>query len=224
MQAAYIKALCNVFGFQPERAQEMLKAAEALGPLLPASAKRDQLVLDDEASWSWMEADTLDSELAVEGPLEDLVEPLDSAPLLMAKRQEAEADAVAPEDLIACRGELYTDPALRVLNAHVYVATDSRNPLSDVALAPFFRTFPCAHVLDDFADLPSVQALRRTRSAEEGVKVAKFLTPILESVRYRARFGRKLTGVCDRSWRQAASGWWARSGRRSRALSCRRST
>lgn len=33
----------------------------------------------------------------------------------------------------------------------LYIATDSRDPLGDRNIAPFFHHFPCAFLLDDFA-------------------------------------------------------------------------
>ncbi|SCV74756.1 BQ2448_7785 [Microbotryum intermedium] len=52
---------------------------------------------------------------------------------------------------LKCRKPLHTEKYLLPLNSPLYIATDSRNPIKDPALAPFFDHFPCAFLLNDFA-------------------------------------------------------------------------
>lgn len=91
---------------------------------------------------------------------------------------------------VRCRGKLHTDPTLAVLNTPVYIATDSRKPMSDPNLKLFFDTFPCSFVLSDFVKVTDVnrvpvaafEKLAGLTSAEDGLKLDKFLYPLLEAV------------------------------------------
>lgn len=92
---------------------------------------------------------------------------------------------------LRCRGQLHSDPALSALNAPVYIATDSRDPLRDRDLKVFFDTFPCAFVLGDFAsssnsgvggEVAELTRLGKLRSSDDGLALANFMYPMLEAV------------------------------------------
>ncbi|GAA5982690.1 hypothetical protein JCM10908_006747 [Rhodotorula pacifica] len=108
-----------------------------------------------------------------------------------------------------CRGKLHDPvaaPHLAGLNTPLYIATDSRRPMYDPNLAPFFRRFPCVFLLGDFAsttdggnganavnDEPIAELVRlvggksdETESTEwtsewDGTDLGKFLLPFLEA-------------------------------------------
>ncbi|KDE04716.1 hypothetical protein MVLG_04855 [Microbotryum lychnidis-dioicae p1A1 Lamole] len=69
-----------------------------------------------------------------------------------SKRSSARLTKRAPmSSTLTCRKPLHTEKHLLALNSPLYVATDSRNPLDEPALLPFFDHFPCAFLLNDFA-------------------------------------------------------------------------
>ncbi|GAA6053914.1 hypothetical protein JCM3770_005331 [Rhodotorula araucariae] len=104
---------------------------------------------------------------------------------------------------LRCRRPLHdakAAPHLTPLNVPLYIATDSRSPTTDAALAPFMRWFPCVFFLSDFAaasevndePVPELVALVESRSKAEGGSgdwtsdwdgqpMAKFLYPFLEA-------------------------------------------
>lgn len=105
---------------------------------------------------------------------------------------------------LTCRGPLYSEPRLYALNVPIFLATDSKSPTSDRALRIFFDTFPCVYTLGDFlgsaptsinADLPmgGVQMLQRLQNKEDGVKLARFLYPMLDAM--VAAKGRDILGT-----------------------------
>lgn len=92
----------------------------------------------------------------------------------------------APTDtstILSCPGPLHTEDSRRALNAHVYIATDARDPRNEPALASFFALFPCAHVLDDFKEpVPALNHLQSVYSEEERLAMFKYLVPFLEGM------------------------------------------
>jgi hypothetical protein len=90
-----------------------------------------------------------------------------------------------------CRGELHTDPRLLALNNPVYIATDSRSPLTEPALSYFWANFPCAFILSDF-DRPnpqntgelvhSLKVMEGAVNENDGVKLGRLLLPFMEAM------------------------------------------
>lgn len=103
---------------------------------------------------------------------------------------DATADGPALQNLV-CRAPLHTAPELLPFNKPLYLATDSRDPESDPALAIFFHTFPCTFVLNDF-DRPnelndgdvveSVQQMSRLENENDGMPLGRLFLPFLEAV------------------------------------------
>ncbi|KAM0789943.1 hypothetical protein ACM66B_006783 [Microbotryomycetes sp. NB124-2] len=58
---------------------------------------------------------------------------------------------------LKCRKPLQTDLELLPLNKPLYMATDSRDPVRDPNLRPFFDHFPCLFLLKDFAGVEDQQ-------------------------------------------------------------------
>ena len=139
-------------------------------------ARRSQLALGTDDMWAWEDDEQQRT------PMQDIPDrhtapsphQLDIGSQTLERRQIT---------TIACQAPLHTDKKRLVLNNHLYIATDSRTPRSDTALAPYFNIFPCAHVLDDFLDsVPQLKHIMSLRSKEEGVKLAKFLYPFLDAM------------------------------------------
>jgi hypothetical protein len=92
---------------------------------------------------------------------------------------------------LTCRAPLHTAPELLPFNQPLYLATDSRNPAEDPALAIFFHTFPCTFVLNDF-DRPSelndgvvvesAQQMSRLENENDGMPLGRLFLPFLEAV------------------------------------------
>lgn len=92
---------------------------------------------------------------------------------------------------LTCRSPLHTAPELLPFNKPLYLATDSRDPASDPALAIFFHTFPCTFVLNDF-DRPSelnggvvvesVQQMSRLENENDRMPLGRLFLPFLEAV------------------------------------------
>ncbi|ORY73599.1 hypothetical protein BCR35DRAFT_307044 [Leucosporidium creatinivorum] len=90
---------------------------------------------------------------------DDIADPaeLDSSPTpsSLTRRAERQAKRDTPRPLsstLRCRSPLHTTPHLLPLNMPIYIATDSRHPLTDRNLAPFFHHFPCTFLMTDFAE------------------------------------------------------------------------
>jgi hypothetical protein len=104
---------------------------------------------------------------------------------------------------LGCRGPLHTEEDLLPLNAPLYLATDSRVPLSDASIAPVFDLFPCTFVLSDFmspsqpASSEAVEQLNdiigKTRNRDDGVMLGQFLVPYVDAM--VAAKGRALVGT-----------------------------
>lgn len=81
-----------------------------------------------------------------------------------------------------CRGLLYDEPELELFNTRIYLATDSRSPLTDPNLKIFFDSFPCTFILSDFEkDVPSVGEMSRLVNAADGVSLGRLFMPFLEA-------------------------------------------
>ncbi|GAA5905908.1 hypothetical protein JCM6882_009067 [Rhodosporidiobolus microsporus] len=102
-----------------------------------------------------------------------------------------------------CRSPLHDlalNPSYAPLNTPLYIATDSRAPASDPALAPFFKWFPCIFLLNDFveeegkggvSDKPVEELVRLVDARDgevggwtsewDGQAMARYLYPFLEA-------------------------------------------
>lgn len=96
---------------------------------------------------------------------DDIADPaeLDSSPTpsSLTRRAERQAKRDTPRPLsstLRCRSPLHTTPHLLPLNMPIYIATDSRHPLTDRNLAPFFHHFPCTFLMTDFAEQNEVNS------------------------------------------------------------------
>lgn len=89
---------------------------------------------------------------------DDIIDPseLDSSPAASTLHRRAvhtKRDTPRPlSSTLSCRSALHTTPHLLPLNMPIYIATDSRHPLTDRNLAPFFHHFPCTFLVTDFAE------------------------------------------------------------------------
>lgn len=73
--------------------------------------------------------------------------------------QQTKRDTPRPlSSTLRCRSTLHTTPHLLPLNVPIYIATDSRHPLTDRNLAPFFHHFPCTFLMTDFAEKNEVNS------------------------------------------------------------------
>ena len=79
---------------------------------------------------------------------------------------------------VKCTGKLHEAPKLVPLNVPLFVATDVEDAL---ALAPLRAAFPCTILLRDLAEVPEVRMLDRLVSAEDGVRLGRFLAPLLDA-------------------------------------------
>lgn len=90
---------------------------------------------------------------------------------------------------MTCRLPLRTD--IPILNQPIYVATDSKSPLTDPNLAIIFNIFPCTFILEDFAaaegtpvnsaPVVRLREMERMRNSLDGVKLIRFMRPFLEA-------------------------------------------
>lgn len=91
---------------------------------------------------------------------------------------------------LTCR-PLYTTPRLLALNTPIYLATDSRSPLTDPHLAIFFKTFPCTFILSDFDRagrrndeilVESVGFMGKLVNEKDGIGLGRLFLPFLEAM------------------------------------------
>ncbi|GAA5951577.1 hypothetical protein JCM21900_000518 [Sporobolomyces salmonicolor] len=101
--------------------------------------------------------------------------------------------SIPPASALTCRSPLHTSPALLPFNTRLYLATDSRSPLTDPHLALFFATFPCTFLLSDFADDEGVERMKRLVNKADGVGLGRLLVPFLEAT--VASMGRETVGT-----------------------------
>ena len=135
--------------------------------------------------WSSMEGDEDEPDASDDGDDEDWVAADDVELPTRARLRTRAAPATYPfsPEAKSCRRPRYTDPERLVLNKRIYIATDSRSPLTDPALAPFVRTFPCVFFLSDFTKtVPALTEMIQVRSEQERVKLGSFFVPLLEAV------------------------------------------
>ncbi|GAA6061111.1 hypothetical protein JCM10212_006142 [Sporobolomyces blumeae] len=114
------------------------------------------------------------------------------APLPPLPRIVTRADSPLSSTL-GCRRPLHTSPSLLPFNAPLYIATDSKMPLSDPSLSHFFSAFPCAFTLADFSNLASLDRMNRLRNEDDKTPLAQFLYPQLDA--QIAAWGRGLVGT-----------------------------
>ena len=79
---------------------------------------------------------------------------------------------------VQCTGKLHETPKLVPLNVPLFVATDVEDAL---ALAPLRAAFPCTIFLRDLAEVPEVRMLDHLVSADDGVRLGRFLAPLLDA-------------------------------------------
>ncbi|GAA5889087.1 hypothetical protein JCM5296_007160 [Sporobolomyces johnsonii] len=110
------------------------------------------------------------------------------------RRKLRRAPASTPSaSTLTCRSPLHTSPALLPFNTRLYLATDSRSPLTDPHLALFFATFPCTFLLSDFADDEGVKRMKGLVNKVDGVGLGRLLVPFLEAT--VASMGRETVGT-----------------------------
>lgn len=116
----------------------------------------------------------------------------------------------SPLSSLTCRGLLHTAPHLLAFNTPLYLATDSRLPLNDPTLVPFFSSFPCTFILSDFQFpsttnqgkvVESVGELGRLVNVNDGIDLGRLLIPFLEAM--IASMGRATVGTEHSTF----SGW-----------------
>lgn len=98
-----------------------------------------------------------------------------------------------PTSSLTCQSPLRTSPSLLAYNTPLYLATDSRSPLTSLALRPFFLSFPCIHLLSSFEHLPSVKKMKRLVNERDGVELGRLFVPFLEAS--IASMGKKVVGT-----------------------------
>ncbi|GAA5876375.1 hypothetical protein JCM8547_003022 [Rhodosporidiobolus lusitaniae] len=156
-------------GGKGAKEKEKKRVARAFGATTPGGAESqdevpDILFCDDE------EEDD-------ENPLDAFPSFLVSSPSFSLSRRSSLPSFASPSlakrgpltplsPTLHCRSPLHPSSSgpsyLLPLNTPLYIATDSRSPTSDPALAPFFRWFPCVFLLEDFERVSEVN--------EEGVE------------------------------------------------------
>lgn len=96
---------------------------------------------------------------------------------------------------LTCRGKLHpADSPFVQLNYPLFIATDSRNPVHDPLLAPFFAAFPCTFVLGDFTrGSPELEEMTSWRNQEDQVDLSQFLWPVIDMM--IASKGRNVVGT-----------------------------
>ncbi len=182
---------------QMEVDPEVRKAVwEQVKPLAKDKAKRNTVVLDggevearaDGSTWHELDDAFGESELYYFDETNGI-----KHKHTVHKRAQLDVDPSAPPALreLTCRAPLHTAPELLAFNKPLYLATDSRNPAEDPALAIFFHTFPCTFVLNDFdrpSDLnegvvvESVQQMSRLENENDGMPLGRLFLPFLEAV------------------------------------------
>ncbi|KAG1817710.1 uncharacterized protein BJ212DRAFT_1270011 [Suillus subaureus] len=81
---------------------------------------------------------------------------------------------------IRCRAPLHTSPSMQKLNAPLYIATDSPNPVADPLFSIYLQTFPCIFFLSDFPSrLTPLDALI---NPYDQVPLKGFLIPVLDAM------------------------------------------
>ncbi|TNY21557.1 hypothetical protein DMC30DRAFT_197178 [Rhodotorula diobovata] len=179
------------------RGKKVARAFGSAGPSLSLAERAG-------VSAPWDDADDTDEADLLFDPDERRATPL---PFARARaRHHRRALTGGPSQPLApslhCRGPLHDAkkaPHLTPLNTPLYIATDSRSPTTDPALAPFIRWFPCLFFLSDFAESSDVNdepvselvELVEAKGADEGggkwtnewdgQAMAKYLYPFLEA-------------------------------------------
>ena len=178
------KELCKVLGVPPAMVSQLI--AESTEAQHRARLARADIVPDSPLSLPWSSMEGEDGEDEMDGDDEDGdADDVDDDAIELPTRARLRTRATLPlsSEAKSCRRPRYTDPERLVLNKRIYVATDSRHPLTDPALAPFVHSFPCVFFLGDFTkSVPALSELTAVRSAQEKIKLGSFLIPLLEAV------------------------------------------
>lgn len=179
------------------RGKKVARAFGSAGPSLSLAERAG-------VSAPWDDADDTDEADLLFDPDERRATPLPFARARAHHHRRAltggPSQPLAPS--LHCRGPLHDAkkaPHLTPLNTPLYIATDSRSPTTDPALAPFIRWFPCLFFLSDFAESSDVNdepvselvELVEAKGADEGggkwtnewdgQAMAKYLYPFLEA-------------------------------------------
>lgn len=142
MHGVFRKLCKNVFNLKQSRITALLAESTERGAAKALSrSKRSGIGSSTAVSWRSTD-DNEDDELDSDSPVALIAAQLH-------KRAPITRRPLSPA--LTCRSALHTNPELLPLNTPLYIATDSRSPMTDPALAPFFHHFPCAFLLDDFA-------------------------------------------------------------------------
>lgn len=169
-------------------AAEAAKSASA-SATEPARLIRRAPEAEEESEWTMLDDKANDGRSTLTLPKRDH--------LKIAKRQQL--NALRPiknredsplADTLKCRGELYTDPRLLMLNNPVYLATDSPHPLTDPVLSNYWANLPCTFILADFDRLgpqntgdpvTSLRYMEGVINMNDGVKLGRLLLPFMEA-------------------------------------------
>jgi hypothetical protein len=79
---------------------------------------------------------------------------------------------------VKCMGKPHEGHKLVPLNVPLFVATDVEDAQ---ALAPLRATFPCMILLRDLEEIPEVRILDQLVSGDDGVRLGRFLAPLLDA-------------------------------------------
>lgn len=148
MQGVFRKLCKNFFNLKQTTITALLEESASGGPATARQARQKRARARGIRSESWS---TLDDGERVDEEGEQEVDADHEPTRRLAKRAPTGRRPRPLSPALRCRGPLHTSPELQVLNMPLYIATDSRNPLGDRNIAPFFHHFPCAFLLDDFA-------------------------------------------------------------------------
>ncbi|GAA5927209.1 hypothetical protein JCM3775_002479 [Rhodotorula graminis] len=181
------------------------KKPRAFGSPAPPAHLRFKRVpaLDPSSSWTEIDDDYDEADLHLgDGPAPSSPLPFALASSGLDRRALKGGPAQPIASSLHCRRPLHdvdATPHLARLNVPLYIATDSRNPTTDPALAPFNRWFPCIFFLSDFAQASEVndepvaelEALVEGKGVDEGGNewvsdwdgqaMARYLFPFLEA-------------------------------------------
>lgn len=181
MHLVLLQALKSLFRYKESEAREFEEwaIAQKTKTLGETIAKRQDQSL---GTWAWHE-DEAEREPCAEENDELLIDGIEDVHVSRSQTsiQTEILHRRRAEEILTCQRPLHADPKMSHLNAHVYIATDARNPREESFLSSYFTLFPCAHILADFEEhVPALTHLKNVYSEEERLPMFKFLVPFLE--------------------------------------------